>query len=92
MTMIEHRLPDSATWIQFFSTVNLPVLRHSVTELDRLHKTASHINNRSLAEVVWHDPLLALRVLTHIEMQHTQRQMLHVNTGELGQIILGITP
>ncbi len=92
MTMIEHRLPDRATWIQFFSAVNLPVLRHSVTELNRLHKTASHINNRSLAEVVWHDPLLALRVLTHVGSHRTQRQIVDITTIDQAIMMIGITP
>ena len=70
--MIEQPLLDKDAWIHFFSTADLPVLRHSTNALELLREKADNTNGRILADVVLHDPLLTLRVLTYIGSHHNQ--------------------
>jgi len=90
--MIEQPFPDADAWIAFFSQADLPVLRHSVNELEHLRDTADSANGRILAGVVLHDPLLALRVLAYIESHRTQRQTVDIATVNRAIIMIGITP
>ena len=90
--MIEQPLSNSTAWVDFFSTADLPVLRHSVDELERLRATADTTNSRVLAGVVMHDPLLTLRVLAYIELHRTQRQMVDIATVDRAIMMIGITP
>lgn len=90
--MIEQPLSDSTAWVDFFSTADLPVLRHSVDELERLRATADATNGRVLAGVVMHDPLLILRVLAYIELHRTQRQTVDIATVDRAIMMIGITP
>lgn len=90
--MIDQPLLDSDAWINFFSQVDLPVLRHSVNELEHLRDTADSANGRILAGVVLHDPLLALRVLAYIESNRTQRQTVDIATIDRAIMMIGMTP
>ncbi len=90
--MIEQPLSNSTAWVDFFSTADLPVLRHSVDELERLRATADATNGRVLAGVVMHDPLLTLRVLAYIELHRTQRQMVDIATVDRAIMMIGVTP
>ena len=90
--MIEQPLSDSTAWVDFFSTADLPVLRHSVDELERLRATADATNGRVLAGVVMHDPLLILRVLAYLELHRTQRQTVDIATVGRAIMMIGITP
>lgn len=90
--MIEQPLLDKDAWIHFFSTADLPVLRHSTNALELLREKADNTNGRILADVVLHDPLLTLRVLTYIGSHRTQRQTVDIATVDRAIMMIGITP
>ena len=90
--MIDHPLPDTDAWIAFFAQTDLPVLRHSVNELERLNETADNTNARVLAGVILHDPLLTLRVLAYIEAHRRKRQTTDITTIDRALMMIGITP
>lgn len=90
--MIEQPLLDGDAWIHFFSTAELPVLRHSVNALEHLHETADSTNGRILAGVILQDPLLTLRVLVYIESHRTQRQSVDIATVDRAIMMIGMTP
>lgn len=90
--MIDHRLPDIDSWIAFFAQTDLPVLRNSVHELERLRTNAETANGRVLAGVILHDPLLTLRVLAYIEAHRRERQTTDITTIDRAIMMIGITP
>ncbi|MCX7166937.1 MAG: HDOD domain-containing protein [Rhodocyclales bacterium] len=90
--MIDHPLPDSDAWIAFLAQADLPVLRHSVNELERLRENADNTNGRVLAGAILHDPLLTLRVLAYIETHRRQRQLTDITTIDRALMMIGITP
>jgi HD-like signal output (HDOD) protein len=90
--MIEQPLPDTDAWIAFFAQTDLPVLRNSVHELERLRENADTVNGRVLAGVILHDPLLTLKVLAYIETHRRARQTTDITTIDRAIMMIGITP
>lgn len=90
--MIEQPLPDIDAWIAFFAQTDLPVLRHSANELERLRENADNANGRVLAGIILHDPLLTLRVLAYIEAHRRQRQTTDITTIDRAIMMIGIAP
>lgn len=90
--MIDKPLPNCDSWIAVLSQAELPVLRHSVHELERLSENADNTNARVLAGAILHDPLLTLRVLGYIEANRRQRQTTDITTIDRAIMMIGITP
>jgi HD-like signal output (HDOD) protein len=90
--MNDQRLPDIDAWLTLFAQTNLPVLRHSVNEIERLRENEDSTNGRVLAGVILHDPLLTLRVLAYIESHRRQRQTTDITTIDRAIMMIGITP
>jgi HD-like signal output (HDOD) protein len=90
--MIAQPLPDLDSWVSFFSEAQLPVLRHTVHELDQLRENAENVNARILAGIILRDPLMTLRVLGYIESHRRKRQTTDINTIERALMMIGITP
>lgn len=62
-------------WLAFFEQADIPVLRHSARELERLHDDESQFNARSIAHVVTDDPLMTLKLLRYLQThKHPQQQ------------------
>jgi HD-like signal output (HDOD) protein len=90
--MIAQPLPDLESWVSFFSEAQLPVLRHTVHELDQLRENAENVNGRILAGIILRDPLMALRVLAYIESNRRKSQTTDITTIERALMMIGITP
>lgn len=90
--MIAQPLPDLKSWVSFFSEAQLPVLRHTVHELDQLRENAENVNGRILAGIILRDPLMALRVLAYIESNRRKSQTTDITTIERALMMIGITP
>ncbi len=89
---IDQPLPDLPAWADYFCAANLPVLRHTVHELERLREDAENINARVLASVILNDPLMTLRVLAYIEANRGKRQTTDITTIERALMMIGINP
>ncbi len=90
--MIDQPLPSTDAWIDLFAQADLPVLRHSINELERLRAKADSVNGRALARVIQHDPLLTLRVLAYIAEHRRQRQTTDITTIDRAIMMIGVTP
>lgn len=88
----EHRLEDTEAWLAVLGQSALPVLRHSVTEIERLRADEENTNGRVLAGVILHDPLLTLRVLAYIEEHRRKRQTTDITTIDRAIMMIGIIP
>lgn len=92
MTMIDTPLPDLDAWVGHFSQAELPVLRHTVTELEKLRDNAEFVNGRVLSSVILQDPLMTLRVLAYIESHRRKSQNADITTIERALMMIGIEP
>lgn len=90
--MIETPLASLDEWVAYFSQASLPVLRHTMAELDRLRDNAENVNGRVLAGVITHDPLMTLRVLAYIETNRRAGQSTDITTIERALVMTGIGP
>jgi HD-like signal output (HDOD) protein len=90
--MIDLPFQNLAAWVSYFGEVEIPVLRHTVHQLDALRADAENINTRQLATIIMHDPLMTLRVFCHMEKQRSQRQVTDITTIERALMMIGIQP
>ncbi len=90
--MIKSPFPDLDSWVMYFGEADIPVLRHTVQELDKLRERASSINARTLSTIILGDPLMALRVLAYIESKRSKRQATDITTIERALVMIGMEP
>lgn len=91
-SMIDQPLPDLDAWIDYFSRAEIPVLRHTMRELDALRENALKTNARVIANVILHDPMMTLRMLAFIEARRSKRQLTDITTIERALMMIGIEP
>jgi HD-like signal output (HDOD) protein len=90
--MVETPYPDLETWVAYFSQAQLPVLRHTVHELDQLRANAERVNGRVLSSIVLQDPMMTLRVLAYIENHRRKSQTSDITTIERALMMIGVEP
>ena len=64
-----------AEWIAFFGQADLPVLRRTARELERLRANAALGNASNIADVVTDDPLMTVKLLRYMQMHKSRHQM-----------------
>ncbi|MBU1235843.1 MAG: HDOD domain-containing protein [Gammaproteobacteria bacterium] len=90
--MVDTPFPSLDSWVAFFSQARLPVLRHTVIELEKLRANAEFVNGRVLSSVILQDPLMTLRVLAYIESRRRKSQNADITTIERALMMIGIEP
>lgn len=90
--MLKTPLPDLDSWVMFFREADIPVLRHTVSELDKLRDQADSVNARKLSAVILGDPLMTLRVMAYIESTRRRRQTTDITTIERALMMIGVVP
>jgi HD-like signal output (HDOD) protein len=90
--MLTAPFPDLDSWVMYFRGADIPVLRHTVSELDKLRDQADRINARFLSAVILDDPLMTLRVMAYIESHRRRRQLTDITTIERALIMIGVEP
>ena len=90
--MVETPYPDLETWVAYFSQAQLPVLRHTVHELDQLRANAERVNGRVLSSIILQDPMMTLRVLAYIENHRRKSQTSDITTIERALMMIGVEP
>jgi HD-like signal output (HDOD) protein len=63
-----------ADWLAFFGRADVPVLRHTARELERLCAEQSLLNASSIANVVTDDPLMTVKLLRYMQMHKHRSQ------------------
>lgn len=90
--MIEQPFSDIDAWVAYFREADLPVLRHTVQELERMRANAENVNGRLLSGTILRDPMMTLRVLAYIESKRGVRQTTDITTIERAIMMIGVTP
>lgn len=92
MPLLTQPLPSSAAYIDAFSHAELPVLRHTVRAVEDLRRAEHPPGAREIAAVVLADPLMTLRLLTHLESNRRASQNHDITTIERAVLMLGVEP
>ncbi len=87
--MIDFPFPGAAPWVEHFKEVELPVLRHTVQQLDALRADADNINTRKLAAIIEHDPLMTLRVYQFMSARKKTSRSAEITTIERALMMMG---
>jgi len=90
--MIDMPLPDLDAWVGYFGQANIPVLRHTMAQLDELRDNAERSNARVISSVILHDPMLTLRVLSYIEVKRGKSHQTDITTIERALMMIGMGP
>jgi HD-like signal output (HDOD) protein len=90
--MVDIPFASLDSWVAHFSQAQMPVLRHTVTELEKLRGNAEFVNGRVLSSVILQDPLMTLRVLGYIESHRRKSQNADITTIERALMMIGIEP
>lgn len=92
MSTLHSPLPSVDAYVAYFTQRPLPVLRQTARELEALHRDPEHAGSRRLAATVLADPLMTMRLLTHLETHRRQSQNHDVTTIEHALMMIGIEP
>lgn len=87
--MIDFPFAGPGPWVDHFKEVELPVLRHTVHQLEELRGEAETINVSKLAAIITHDPLMTLRVYRYMEEKRSKSQNADITTVERALVMMG---
>ena len=92
MTRIDHALDSLDAYVASFSAEPLPVLRRTVRELATLKENEERIGGKQITAVVLGDPLMTMRLLSHIAHNRGARQNHDITTIDRAIMMIGVTP
>ncbi|GBG15571.1 metal-dependent hydrolase [Novimethylophilus kurashikiensis] len=78
-------------WLKFLTAAEIPVLKHTARELERLHADEENLGARSVSNVVMHDPLMAVKLLRFMQNHKHSRQMRDLVQIEQAIMMMGTT-
>jgi len=90
--MIDKPLPNLATWVDYFTRVDVPILRRTARDLTALREKEDTVSSRAIAHTVLQDPLMTLKVLALIEHNRRASQNHDITTIERAIMMIGVTP
>jgi HD-like signal output (HDOD) protein len=77
-------------WLAFFGQAEIPVLRHTVRELERLRADETLLNARSVADVVNDDPLMTVKLLRYLQSHKHRNQIYELVDVKQVLLMLGL--
>jgi len=80
-----------AKWVQMLADMEVPVLAHGMLLLRKLSLNADE-SPQDIADVVLHDPLLAVNVLRYVQEHRGRRRSTDITTVTHAVMMLGISP
>jgi HD-like signal output (HDOD) protein len=83
---------DLAAWAARFDPATLPVLQHTADEIEALREIEDEVDAHLLAERIGSDPLMTLKVLSHVARLRRGREGSDVETLTAALVMLGIPP
>ncbi|MCA1978783.1 MAG: HDOD domain-containing protein [Thiobacillus sp.] len=79
-----------AGWVDWLGKAEIPVLKHSARELDRLRGDEDALNARTVAGVVTDDPLMTVKLLRHMQQRKGRRQAYELVDVKQTLLMLGL--
>lgn len=92
MTRLNAALTSLDAYVARFSDGDLPVLRRTTRDLTALREQEDRVNGKQIASVILGDPLMTLRLLSHLEAHRTRSQNHAITTIDRAVMMIGISP
>lgn len=78
------------TWLAFFGQADIPVLRYTARELERMRADETQLNARSVADVVGDDPLMTVKLLHYMQTHKHRYQKYELVDVKQTLLMLGL--
>jgi len=85
-------LRDLAAWTAHFRAAEIPVLAHTAQTLEALRANEDAVDANGIGEMVSHDPLMTLKVLSYAATHRPARVVTDAETVTAALVMMGITP
>lgn len=80
---------DLAGWVALLSNAELPVLKQTARELERMRADEDNLNARSVARVVTSDPMMTVKLLRYLQVHKRSSQMQELVQVEQAIMMMG---
>jgi HD-like signal output (HDOD) protein len=90
--MLNHPLQDLESWVLYFSSAEMPILRQTSRRLEEARQNIDRVSGRGVAHIVLQDPLMAVRVLAYIQTFRGKHLRSDITTIASAVMMLGIEP
>ena len=90
--MIDHPLQTLESWVAYFESAEISILRQTARRLDEARQNIDRIAGRDIAAIVLQDPLLAIRVLAYIQPFRSKHLQSDITTIAGAVMMLGVDP
>lgn len=77
-------------WMAFLGQADIPVLRHTARELERLRVDDTQFNARNIADVVTDDPLMTVKLLRHMQTHKHRNQTYELVDVKQALLMMGL--
>lgn len=77
-------------WVDFLSSVEIPVLKHTARGLSILQQDDDNLSARSIAHVIKHDPLMTVKLLRFLQQNKHRSQEHEIVEVEQVLMMLGL--
>jgi HD-like signal output (HDOD) protein len=91
-TMIEQPFQTLESWVAYFNSVEIPILRQTLRRLEEARENIDRITGRDIAAIVLQDPLLTIRVLAYIQPVRGKHLQSDITTIANAVMMLGVEP
>lgn len=81
---------DLAGWVDFLTQSELPVLKHTARELERMRADEDNLNARSMALAVTSDPMMTVKLLRFMQAHRHRNQTQELVQVEQAIMMMGI--
>ena len=68
------QLSTVATWVEFFKTAEIPVLKQTAREIGDLRADEDNASTRDITSVVLNDPMMVFKVLSYAQQHKSKVQ------------------
>lgn len=92
MVLLAKPLESVDAYVGFFTSQPLPVLKHTVRELDALRTDMDAVSGKRLAAIVLSDPLMTMKLLTYLQAHRRQAQNHDITTIDRAIMMIGLEP
>ncbi|MDR2926580.1 MAG: HDOD domain-containing protein [Azoarcus sp.] len=92
MTTLTHALSSVESYTRFFSQQPVPVLRRTVETFAKAAENIDNITRQEIAATVQADPLMTIRLFSHIETHREITQNKDIITVNSALVMMGIVP
>jgi len=85
------QLSTVATWVEFFKTAEIPVLKQTAREIGDLRSDEDNASTRDITSVVLNDPMMVFKVLSYAQQNKSKVQSRDLVQVEQALLMMGTT-